>query len=217
MKKVLITALAATTCMMTMNAQPKLSATNIDEVIKAMTLEEKAKLLVGGANNFFGDQAVVGGEADLVAGAAGTSPAIPRLGIPATVLTDGPAGVRIDPTRKGTDKTFYATAFPIGSCLASTWNTDLVSKVGEAIGNETKEYRCDVILGPGMNLHRNPLCGRNFEYYSEDPLTNVYRSVPLASSTCAASRLPSARVSLGRSWPPTTKSITSSLWATTTS
>ena len=134
-----------------------------------MTLEEKAKLLVGGANNFFGAGAVVGGEADLVAGAAGTSPAIPRLGIPATVLTDGPAGVRIDPTRKGTDKTYYATAFPIGSCLASTWNTELVSKVGEAIGNETKEYRCDVILGPGMNLHRNPLCGRNFEYYSEDP------------------------------------------------
>jgi beta-glucosidase len=153
-----------------MNAQPKLSASNIDEVLKAMTLEEKAKLLVGGANNFFGAGAVVGGEAHLVAGAAGTSPAIPRLGIPATVLTDGPAGVRIDPTRKGTDKTYYATAFPIGSCLASTWNTDLVSQVGAAIGNETKEYRCDVILGPGMNLHRNPLCGRNFEYYSEDPL-----------------------------------------------
>ena len=170
MRKTLLTALAATTCMMTMNAQPKLSATNIDEVIAAMTLEEKARLLVGGANNFFGDQAVVGGEATLVAGAAGTSPAIPRLGIPATVLTDGPAGVRIDPTRKGTDKTFYATGFPIGTCLASTWNEELVTKVGEAIGNETKEYRCDVLLGPGMNLHRNPLCGRNFEYYSEDPL-----------------------------------------------
>ena len=155
---------------MTTNAQPQLRADNIDEVLKAMTLEEKAKLLVGGANNFFSANAVVGGEATLVAGAAGTSPEIARLGIPATVLTDGPAGVRIDPTRKGTDKTYYATAFPIGSCLASTWNTDLVSKVGEAIGNETKEYRCDVILGPGMNLHRNPLCGRNFEYYSEDPL-----------------------------------------------
>ena len=155
---------------MTTNAQVQLRADNIDEVIKAMTLEEKAKLLVGGANNFFGDQAVVGGEADLVAGAAGTSPAIARLGIPATVLTDGPAGVRIDPTRNGDSTTSYATAFPIGSCLASTWNTELVSKVGEAIGNETKEYRCDVILGPGMNLHRNPLCGRNFEYYSEDPL-----------------------------------------------
>ena len=153
-----------------MHAQTKLRADNIDEVLKVMTLEEKARLLVGGANNFFGPNAAVGGEADLVAGAAGTSAPIPRLGIPATVLTDGPAGVRIDPTRKGTDKTFYATAFPIGSCLASTWNTDLVNQVGQAIGNETKEYRCDVILGPGMNLHRNPLCGRNFEYYSEDPL-----------------------------------------------
>ena len=170
MKKLLTIGLLAATFTMTTNAQPKLSENNIDEVLKAMTLEEKAKLLVGGANNFFGANAVVGGEADLVAGAAGTSPAIPRLGIPATVLTDGPAGVRINPTRKGTDKTYYATAFPIGSCLASTWNTELVSKVGEAIGNETKEYRCDVILGPGMNLHRNPLCGRNFEYYSEDPL-----------------------------------------------
>ena len=170
MKRLLTTCLLTATFVMTTNAQVQLRADNIDEVIKAMTLEEKAKLLVGGANNFFGDQAVVGGEADLVAGAAGTSPAIERLGIPATVLTDGPAGVRIDPTRKGDSKTYYATAFPIGSCLASTWNTELVSKVGEAIGNETKEYRCDVILGPGMNLHRNPLCGRNFEYYSEDPL-----------------------------------------------
>ena len=169
MRKTILTALAATTCMMTMNAQPKLSATNIDEVIQAMTLEEKAKLLVGGSNNFFGDQAAVGGEATLVAGAAGTSPEIARLGIPATVLTDGPAGVRINPTRKGTTQTYYATGFPIGTCLASTWNTELVGKVGEAIGNETKEYRCDVILGPGMNLHRSPLCGRNFEYYSEDP------------------------------------------------
>lgn len=165
----LLGCIAALTAM-TMNAQPKLRADNIDEVLKAMTLEEKAKLLVGGANNFFSATAVVGGEAGLVAGAAGTTAAIDRLGIPATVLTDGPAGVRIDPTRPGTDQTFYATAFPIGSCLASTWNTDLIRQVGAAIGNETKEYRCDVILGPGMNLHRNPLCGRNFEYYSEDPL-----------------------------------------------
>ena len=169
MKKLFITALLAMLTMTTMSGQIKLKADNIDEVMKAMTLEEKAKLLVGGANRFFSATAVVGGEADLVTGAAGTTPEIARLGIPATVLTDGPAGVRIDPTRKGTDQTFYATAFPIGSCLASTWNTELVGKVGEAIGNETKEYRCDVILGPGMNLHRNPLCGRNFEYYSEDP------------------------------------------------
>ena len=183
MKRLLTLGLSVLLTTATMTAQTKLRAEfatphsdlklrseNIDEVLKAMTLEEKAKLLVGGANNFFGDGAVVGGEADLVKGAAGTSPEIPRLGIPATVLTDGPAGVRIDPTREGDSKTYYATAFPIGSCLASTWNTELVNQVGQAIGNETKEYRCDVILGPGMNLHRNPLCGRNFEYYSEDPL-----------------------------------------------
>ena len=170
MKRIMFTGVLLLLMASTMSAQTKLRADNIDEVLKAMTIEEKAKLMVGGANNFFGAGAVVGGEADLVAGAAGTTPRIERLGIPATVLTDGPAGVRIDPTRKGTTQTYYATAFPIGSCLASTWNTELVSKVGEAIGNETKEYRCDVILGPGMNLHRNPLCGRNFEYYSEDPL-----------------------------------------------
>ena len=148
---------------------PQLRADNIDEVLKAMTLEEKAKLLVGGANHFFSANAVVGSEAHLVAGAAGTSPEIPRLGIPATVLTDGPAGVRIDPTRKGDTQTYYATAFPIGTCLASTWNTELVERVGQAMGNEALEYGCDVILGPGMNIMRSPLCGRNFEYYSEDP------------------------------------------------
>ena len=149
---------------------PQLRADNIDEVMKAMRLEEKASLLVGGANNFFSEGAVVGNESKLVPGAAGVTAPIARLGIPATVLTDGPAGVRINPTREGDSQTYYATGFPVGTCLASTWNTSLATKVGEAIGNETKEYRCDVILGPGMNLHRNPLCGRNFEYYSEDPL-----------------------------------------------
>ncbi|MDE6286340.1 MAG: beta-glucosidase, partial [Muribaculaceae bacterium] len=149
---------------------PQLRPDNIDEVLNAMTLEEKAQLLVGGAANFAAAGAVVGGSAETVPGAAGTTAAIPRLGIPATILTDGPAGVRINPTRPGEEKTYYATAFPIGTLIASTWNTDLAEEVGRAIGNETKEYHCDVILGPGMNLHRNPLCGRNFEYYSEDPL-----------------------------------------------
>jgi len=149
---------------------PQLRADNIDEVVNAMTLEEKARLVVGGGNKSFGDgMTMVGNQKKFVSGAAGVTVAIPRLGIPATVLTDGPAGVRIDPTREGSSQTYYATGFPIGTCLACTWNTDLVENVGKAIGNETLEYGCDVVLGPGMNIHRNPLCGRNFEYYSEDP------------------------------------------------
>ena len=171
MKKLFITGLAAMLTMTTMTAQPKLRADNIDEVLNAMTLEEKAQLLVGGGNDsFVGSGAMLGHQKKLVAGAAGTTVAIPRLGIPATVVADGPAGVHIDAHRDNTDQTFFATGFPIGTCLASTWNTDLVEQVGRAIGNETLEYGIDVILGPGMNLHRNPLCGRNFEYYSEDPI-----------------------------------------------
>lgn len=136
-----------------------------------MTLEEKAQLLVGGGNDaFVGSGAMMGSQKKLVAGAAGITVTIPRLGIPATVLTDGPAGVHIDAHRDNDPHNYAATGFPVGTCLASTWNTDLVEEVGRAIGNETLEYGCDVILGPGMNLHRNPLCGRNFEYYSEDPV-----------------------------------------------
>ena len=161
---------ALATTMMAQSA-PKLNANNIDEVLKAMTLEEKAQLLVGGGNDgFVGSGAMLGHQKKYVPGAAGTTVENPRLGIPATVQADGPAGVHIDTHRDGDSRTYYATGFPIGTCLASSWNTDLMRKVGEAIGNETLEYGCDVILGPGMNLHRNPLCGRNFEYYSEDPI-----------------------------------------------
>ena len=170
-KRLLLLGLMTSLTTTTMTAQPKLRADNIDEVLKAMTLEEKAQLLVGGGNDSFtGSGAMLGHQKRLVAGAAGITVAIERLGIPATVLTDGPAGVHIDAKRENDPHSYAATGFPIGTCLASTWNTDLVQQVGEAIGNETLEYGCDVILGPGMNLHRSPLCGRNFEYYSEDPI-----------------------------------------------
>ena len=171
-KKIALTiAAGALTATMMAQSAPQLNANNIDEVIKAMTLEEKAQLLVGGGNEgFVGSGAMLGHQKKFVPGAAGTTMAIPRLGIPATVQCDGPAGVHIDAHRDGDSRNYFATGFPIGTCLASTWNTDLMRKVGEAIGNETLEYGCDVILGPGMNLHRNPLCGRNFEYYSEDPI-----------------------------------------------
>ena len=120
---------AMATTMMAQSA-PQLNANNIDEVIKAMTLEEKAQMLVGGGNDgFVGSGAMLGHQKKFVPGAAGTTVAIPRLGIPTTVQCDGPAGVHIDAHREGDSRSYFATGFPIGTCLASTWNTDLVRKV----------------------------------------------------------------------------------------
>lgn len=152
---------------------PQLGKDSIDDVIGAMTLEEKAHLLIGmGMAGASGDSTVIGTTKKLVPGAAGTTYPIPRLGIPAIVLADGPAGLRIDPTRDGDSATYYCTHFPIGTLLASTWNEELVEEVGKSIGNEVLEYGADVLLAPALNVHRNPLCGRNFEYYSEDPLVS---------------------------------------------
>ena len=155
-----------------MTAQVKLQANNVDEVLKAMTLEEKAMLVVGGNRQIAStdNNGMIGGHAQRVRGAAGTTQAISRLGIPSTVLTDGPAGVRINPRRDNDQNTYFCTGFPVGTALACTWNTQLVEEVGKCIGNEVLEYGCDVLLAPGMNIHRSPLCGRNFEYYSEDPI-----------------------------------------------
>lgn len=148
-------------------ATPVLREDNIPEIVSLLTLEEKAAILVGcGSTAFDG----IGRNDVGVKGSAGATHAIPRLGIPSIIFADGPAGLRIDPVRPGTDKTFYCTGFPIGTMLASTWNTDIVREVGGAMGNEVLEYGVDVLLAPGVNIHRNPLCGRNFEYYSEDPL-----------------------------------------------
>ena len=152
---------------------PQLGKSSLDEVIGAMTLEEKAHLVVGtGMAGFSGDSAVIGATKKLVPGAAGTTYPIERLGIPAVVLADGPAGLRIDPKREGDSATYYCTHFPIGTLLASTWDQELVESVGRSIGNEVLEYGADVLLAPALNIHRNPLCGRNFEYYSEDPLVS---------------------------------------------
>ncbi|MBI0577293.1 glycoside hydrolase family 3 C-terminal domain-containing protein [Neobacillus cucumis] len=130
-----------------------------------MTLDEKSKFVVGVGMPGFGRPAF-----EDVAGAVGGTYGIPRLGIPELRLADGPAGLRILPTRANTNQTYYATAFPIGTEIASTWDTDAAEAVGKAQGNEVKEYGVDFLLGPGLNIQRNPLNGRNFEYYSEDPV-----------------------------------------------
>ena len=151
-------------------AQPKLRADNIDEVLKAMTLEEKATLIAGGGWGSMTAGSMTASDIANVPGAAGSTQPIPRLGIPKTILADGPAGLRISPTRQGDSQTYYCTGFPVGTVLACTWNTELVEQLTTAMGQEVHEYGVDVLLAPGMNLHRNPLCGRNFEYFSEDPL-----------------------------------------------
>ena len=139
--------------------QPKLRPDNIEEVIKAMTDEELASLLVGAKESEF----------EFFEGTAAGVRSIPRLGIPATISCDGPAGLHFYPFRENTDKTFYCTAFPVGTLTASSWDTEMMEKMAAALGNEVHEYGVDMFLGPGMNIHRNPLCGRNFEYFSEDP------------------------------------------------
>ncbi|MBR2064102.1 MAG: glycoside hydrolase family 3 C-terminal domain-containing protein [Bacteroidales bacterium] len=168
MKKTILTAamIMAANAMM---AQPQLNKDNIDEVLNAMTLEEKATLLVGAGWGSMTAGSMTASATALVPGAAGTTRPIERLGIPATVLADGPAGLRISPTRDNDPDTYYCTGFPVGTVMASMWNTELVQELTTAMGNEVLEYGADVLLAPGMNLHRNPLCGRNFEYYSEDP------------------------------------------------
>jgi beta-glucosidase len=151
---------------------PQLGRNSIQEVVAAMTLEEKINLLVGGGMNIPGDPRL--GAANptdaqkRVLGAAGTINGVPRLGIPSLVVCDGPAGIH--PFSTGKSRVYYATAWPIGTLLASSWDTTLVKKVGAALGKEAKEFGVDIVLAPGMNIHRNPLGGRNFEYYSEDPV-----------------------------------------------
>ncbi len=123
---------------------------NIQTIISQMTLEEKASLCVGTG--------------------PWTTYSIESLGVPRLFLADGPHGVRrvVDESEIA-QQSLPATCFPTASCLASTWNTDLIYKMGEAIAEEANAYNVNVVLGPGVNIKRSPLGGRNFEYYSEDP------------------------------------------------
>lgn len=160
----------------------------IQDIVASMSLEQKARLVVG--TGMFFDlpdslekifkwkveestdtnyKHMVDKIRKYLPGAAGFSAEFPDLGITTQVLADGPAGLRISPKRRNDEKTYYCTAFPIATLLASTWDTAMVSSVGKAMGNEVHEYGADILLAPGMNIQRDPLCGRNFEYYSEDP------------------------------------------------
>ena len=170
MKKIAFTLLSIAA--LAVSAQEiRLTPQNIDEVLSALTLEEKVNLIVGCHDAYTSkSETMIGHQERIVPDAAGTTTAVERLGVPPTVFTDGPAGVRISEWREGADRNFYATGFPIATALASSWDLDLVYETTAAMGNETLEYGCDVLLAPGTNIHRHPLCGRNFEYFSEDPI-----------------------------------------------
>ena len=112
-------------------------------------------------------------KADLCSGADVWSlPAVNRLALPSIMLTDGPHGLRkaAPGTHSGLSRNLPATCFPTASALASTWDVDLLREIGVALGTECAAADVAVLLGPGMNIKRHPLCGRNFEYFSEDPL-----------------------------------------------
>lgn len=148
---------------------PQLGKSPVSEVVHAMTLQQKATLVVGAEHT-----------PEKVPGAAGRTHPFPQFGIPSITMSDGPAGVRIPPIRNhDTSKTYYATAFPIETLLASTWDTSVVKKVGAALGREALDYGVDIMLLPAMDIQRNPLNGRNFEYYSEDPLVSGYISAAM--------------------------------------
>lgn len=124
---------------------------NIQSIIEQMTLEEKAALCTGASS--------------------WTTTPIERLGVPEMIVADGPHGLRRVPNiyEWGGSESLPATCFPTASCLASTWNVDLIYEMGEALAEECIALNVDVILGPGANMKRSPLGGRNFEYFSEDP------------------------------------------------
>lgn len=143
------------------------------DLVSKMTEEEKGKMLLGaGIPDFDGANPVIDAIESRVPGAAGGTYEIKRLGIPSLIVADGPRGVNIDPIRANDQDSYYCTAFPIPILLASTWNEDLIALLGGAMGREAAAYGVDVLLAPALNIQRNPLNGRSFEYYAEDPLVS---------------------------------------------
>ncbi|MCK9414347.1 MAG: glycoside hydrolase family 3 C-terminal domain-containing protein [Prolixibacteraceae bacterium] len=151
--------------------QNQLGKGSITNVIAALTPAEKIGLTVGDGKFLptVASPTTEQGTGIIIAN-QNSKLVVPRLLIGSSALTDGPSGVNRDPHPAGAKDYLYSTAFPTSTCLAATWNTEMVEKVGKALGNEALEYDYDLILMPALNLHRNPKCGRNFEYFSEDPL-----------------------------------------------
>lgn len=164
MKKIFSLAVVATMCgNMAVQAQaPQLNANNIDEVVQAMTLEEKVHMVLGCGMSF--------GDDVKFPGTAGRTYAIPRLGIRPVYLADGPHRLIMNQKRPYDSNTYITTEFPSSTTVAATFDTEAAKAVGTALGREVKDYGLDVLLAPGINLMRSPLCGRNHEYYSEDPV-----------------------------------------------
>lgn len=154
----------AALCMVTstVQGQVKLNASNIDEVIGQMTLEEKVHMVIGCGMSM--------GDDVKFPGTAGRTYDIPRLGIPSVYLADGPHRLAMAVKRDFDSHFYYATEFPSGTTVAATFDPNAAFQVGVALGEEVKDYGMDVLLAPGVNLMRNALCGRNHEYYSEDPV-----------------------------------------------
>lgn len=154
----------AALCMVTstVQGQVKLNASNIDEVIGQMTLEEKVHMVIGCGMSM--------GDDVKFPGTAGRTYDIPRLGIPSVYLADGPHRLAMAVKRDFDSHFYYTTEFPSGTTVAATFDPNAAFQVGAALGEEVKDYGMDVLLAPGVNLMRNALCGRNHEYYSEDPV-----------------------------------------------
>ena len=141
------------------------------DVVSQLTLEEKIGITVGDGKFLtdVGPKTIETGTGIIINDQI-SKPLIPRLLIKSTPMVDGPAGLNRQPRKKGQKQYNHTTAFPTATCLGSTWNLELVERVGRAFGNEALELGIDLVLAPGINIHRNPKCGRAFEYYSEDPL-----------------------------------------------